>query len=77
MPKSVLFVKNTPDRTLAKKLPKMLQELKPWTKIGITVVERSGERLEDILHKSDTWEKKDCGRTDFKSCDSSSKNEKL
>ena len=52
MPKAVLFVQNTPESTLAKNLRKMLQELKPWTQIGIKVVERSGDRLEDILHKS-------------------------
>ena len=73
MPKSVLFVQNTPDSILAKNLRKMLQELKPWTQIGIKVVERTGERLEDILHKSDPWDMKDCNRKDCKPFESAAK----
>ena len=77
MPKSVLFVQNTLESALAKKLKRMILELKPWTRINIKVVERSGERLEDILHRSDPWEKRDCERKDCMPCYSFSKDENL
>ena len=77
MPKSVLFVQHTINSGLAKELRKVVNELKPWTNIGIKVVERSGERIQDILHKSDPWESRDCGREDCAPCLSSSKSEKL
>ena len=76
MPKSILFVQHTPDSGLAKELRKMIQDLKPWTRISIKVVERAGERLEDILHKSNPWEGIDCGRDDCLLCLSSSKEER-
>ena len=41
MPKSILFVQHTPDSVLAKEMRKLINELKPWTKIGIKVVERA------------------------------------
>ena len=53
IPKAVLFVQHAPDSGLAMAMRKMFMELKPWTNISIKVVERAGERIQDILHKSD------------------------
>ena len=77
MPKSIMFVQHTPNSELAKCLRKVVNDLRPWTNIGIKIVERAGERIEDILHKSDPWEKKDCGRKDCAPCISSSESDKL
>ena len=51
IPKSVLFVQHTPESQLAKEIRKLINDLKLWTKIGINVVERAGERVQDILNR--------------------------
>ena len=51
--------------------------MKPWTNIGVKVVERAGQRIEDILHKSDPWEKRDCERENCALCITSVENEKI
>ena len=41
--------------------------LKYLEKIGVSrikLVERTGDKLVDLLHKSDAWGDKDCGRSD-------------
>ena len=48
-PKAVLFVQYTNKGELASEIRKIILELKPWTNINIKVVERSGQKLEDIL----------------------------
>ena len=77
MPKAVLFVQHTPDSELAKEVRRVLTELKPWTNIGIKGVERAGERVEDILHKSDPWDNRDCGRKECAPCTTSRENDKI
>ena len=77
VPKAVLFVQHTPESELAKDIRRVLNELRPWTNISIKVVERAGERVQDILHKSDPWENRDCGRNDCPTCTASSENEKI
>ena len=73
----MLFVQHTPDSGLAKMIRKVLNDLKPWTNIGVKVVERAGQRIEDILHKSDSWDKKDCERENCALCTTSVENEKI
>ena len=77
IPKSVLFVQHTPDSGLAKSMRKVLNDLKPWTNISVKVVERAGERIQDILHKSDPWGNRDCERGNCKVCETSVENEKI
>ena len=61
---------------LAKAIRKIIQELRPWTNINIKVIERAGDRIEDLLHKSNPWENTDCGRENCLSCESSIKDER-
>ena len=75
VPKAVIFVPFTVDSKLAKEIRNVIQSLKPWTGIELKVVERAGERLEEILHKSNPWENADCERDICKPCESSSKSE--
>ena len=49
----------------------MIKSLKPWTGIGLKVVERSGDKLEDLLHRSDPWQDQDCMRSDCPTCTTS------
>ena len=64
-------------RRIIQELRRIIQELKPWARIEIKVVERAGERLEDMLHKSNPWENEDCGRKECYTCESSMKEEKI
>ena len=75
MPKSILFVQHTENSILAKNIRKLILELKPWTRLAIKVVERAWDRIEDLLHKSNPWEEKDCNRSDCLPCITSSKDE--
>ena len=76
LPKAVLFVPSTEDSKLAKEIRAVIRELQPWTGISIKVVERAGEKLEEVLHKSDPWENVDCQRENCKPCKSSYSMEK-
>ena len=76
-PKSILFVQNTKDSILAKEIRKVIQDLKPWTRLNIKVVERAGDRIEDLLHKSNPWEERDCGREGCLSCETARKEENV
>ena len=51
--------------------------MKPWTRIGIKVMEQAGERIQDVLHKSNPWEGMHCGKKGRLPCSSFSKDEKL
>ena len=54
----------------------MVQILKPWTGIGLKIVERAGDKLQDLLHKSDPWDDQDCLRKDCPTCRTSMNDEK-
>ena len=75
-PKAVLFIQHTANSELASEARKVIQTLRPWTKINLKVVERGGQKLQDILSKSNPWGNVDCGRIDCFTCSSSSKCEK-
>ena len=62
---------------MANELKKIIQELRPWTRLNLKVVERSGLKLQDILCKSNPWDNSDCGRPNCFTCESSAKGEKL
>ena len=52
--------------------------LKYLEKIGVSrikLVERTGDKLVDLLHKSNALGDKDCGRSDCFPCNSSGENE--
>ena len=55
-PQAVLFVPFTNGSGLAKKIRETVQQLKPFTKIHLKVVERAGRKVIDTLHRSNPWE---------------------
>ena len=59
---SVMFVPYTRGGELAKRLRTAEEELGRQTGIKIKVVEKTGTRLVDLLHKSDPWQGQDCQR---------------
>ena len=75
-PKAVLFVQYTANSELASEVKKIIQELRPWTGLNLKVVERGGQKLQDLLCKSNPWDNTDCGRTDCFTCISTTKSEK-
>ena len=72
-PKAVLFVPNTVDSALANEIRENVQSLRPWTAINIKIVERAGEKLQDILCKSNPWGSQDCKRENCFSCEAATK----
>ena len=59
---SVMFVPYTPEGELLRRLKEAEEEVANQTGIKIKMVEKAGTKLSDILHKSDPWQGKDCGR---------------
>ena len=64
----MLFVPYTNHRLLAKKLREAELKLNELTGYRMKVVETSGSKLEDLLHRSDPWQGLDCLRHDCLLC---------
>ena len=60
--KAVLFVPYTLGSELAKRMRAAEEKLMEMTGYKLKIVERSGTKLEEILHKADPWQGQDCGR---------------
>ena len=75
-PKAVIFVENTKDSRMAGEMRKMIQEMRPWTGINVKIVERVGDKIQDILCKSNPWENMDCKRENCFTCEATMKGEK-
>ena len=73
---SVIFLQHTPNSELAKRVREKLRELEKVGKVKIKIVERTGDKLSDILHKSDSWDDEDCGRLDCLPCASAGEKER-
>ena len=59
---SVMFIPYTIGGKLAKQLRQAEEELGRKTGFKIKIVERTGTKLEDMLHKSNPWQGQDCER---------------
>ena len=66
----MIFEEHTKNSEVAKELRKMIQTIKPWTQMNVKIVERVGQKLQDILCKSDPWDNTDCKRSNCLSCES-------
>ena len=64
----VMFLPHTENSVLAKRVREKLKMLEGFTRIRLRIVERAGEKLMDLLHKSNPWDKTLCGREDCKLC---------
>ena len=60
--KGVMFVPYTVGSELAKRMREAETTLQSMTGYRLKIVERSGLKLEDILHKADPWQGQECGR---------------
>ena len=75
-PQAVLYVPHTYGSQLAKEIREVVNDLRPYTNISLKIVERSGRKLVDTLHKSNPWENSKCERNDCIPCQSSQKEQK-
>ena len=73
---SVLFVQHTPKSELAKRIRDKLETLEKLLSLKFKVVEKTGRKLEEILHKSDAWSDRDCERKDCLICQSAAEDER-
>ena len=71
-----MFVPYTKGGELAKRLREAEEELMKQTGVKITVVETTGRKIVDLLHKADPWQGKDCGRPQCILCETKQKTEK-
>ena len=70
--KSVLFVEQTPDGELARRLREVLQRLSPVMGFAVKVVERNGRTLQSKFQQSSLWEGAHCGRDKCITCNQGS-----
>ena len=59
---AVMFVPYTPRGELARRLREVESDIEKQTGNKLKIVERSGMKIVDLLHKSDPWEGVDCER---------------
>ena len=73
---SVIFVQHTEKSELAKRMREKFRTLEKVGDLKLKIVKRTGTKLEDLLHKSNPWSDKDCGREDCLLCESATEEEK-
>ena len=61
---AVIFVYHTQFSELAKRMRKRMESLEKLGKFRVKIVERTGNKNVDILHKSNAWSLMDCERKD-------------
>ena len=73
---SVIFVAHTEKSEMAKRMREKLAGLEKIGKLKFEIVEKTGNKLENILHNSNAWGIQDCERNDFILCESAGENDK-
>ena len=71
--KAVFFVPNTEGSRLARELRKQEETLESLTGYKIKIVERGGNKLEQLLHQSNPWSGSPCERKTCLMCDTKTK----
>ena len=64
----MIFVQHTKHSRLASRIRERLKDLEKVGKIKVKLVEICGMKIVDLLHKSNIWGEKECGRNDCWSC---------
>lgn len=73
---SVIFTSHTESSELAKRWRSKLKTFEKVSSMRLKVVERTGTKLTDLLHKSNAWEDNYCSRDNCLICDSTSNDER-
>ena len=67
--KTVIFIQHTYESSLAKRIREKLEKLEEaGGNIKIKIVERAGDKIVDLLHRSNPWDNIDCMRNDCLLC---------
>ena len=67
--KTVIFIQHTHESSLAKRIREKLEKLEEaGGNIKIKIVERAGDKIVDLLHRSNPWDNIDCMRNDCLLC---------
>ena len=74
---AVMFVPYTPKGELARRMREVETDMEKHTGIKLKIVERSGTKLIDLIHKADPWEGQDCGRDKCILCETKQKTGKF
>ena len=67
--KTVLFVENTKDGDLTKRLKELMKRIGPSIGFGVKVVERTGATLRSKFPLTNLWDGAKCGRGDCVTCE--------
>ena len=59
---------------MLKNIRRRLKDIEKVSKVKIKIVERTGSKIVDLLHKSDAWSGEDCLREDCWICASAGEN---
>ena len=65
---TVIFVSQTPNGELAKRLQKAENKIAKFTGERVRICERGGKTIREILHKSNPWSGGNCGRRNCLPC---------
>ena len=69
---AVFFVAHTPYSEMAKRMRMKMENLEKLGKFKVKIVERAGNKVVDVLHKSNAWSLMDCERDDCLICSTES-----
>ena len=70
------FIQHTKHSRLVNRVREKLADIQKVGKIKVKMVERSGEKLVDLLHKYHPWSQKECDRKDCWPCTSAGEENK-
>ena len=65
---SVVFIDYTAHSELANRIRTRLRKLEEVGHVKIKIVEKAGDKIVDLLHKSNPWSSEHCGRSDCLVC---------
>ena len=65
---SVIFIDYTAHSELANRIRTRLRKLEEVGQVKIKIVEKAGDKIVDLLHKSNPWSSEHCGRSDCLVC---------
>ena len=68
----VSFIQHTMHSEMVRRMREKLKEIEKVGKFKIKLVEKTGDKVVDLLHKSNPWSDEDCGRMDCLLCNSAS-----
>jgi len=73
----VIFIQHTEGSTLAKRIREKLCKLEEaGGNIKVKIVDEAGDKLVDLLHRSNPWDDSDCMRSDCVICSSAGEKDK-